>query len=263
MIDKIIGWRHVEFNGLLLPANGAVQRARSACVPLHAKNADPNWPISNMGCGFLYLRKGRKLVVFTRHQLGKDKHPSQVMIRLGPVTAARLNGGARFFQFPALEYGPEEFDVCAIEMPWRLPILKGVPTFIRSVSVSPIADDGSEIYFAVGYPSRLTKIDGEMSAEHFGLTQVLTWARCVVLKRGDLPMLELLPGEVLLERCSGDLDGFSGGPVFGVGKKTKVLSLRGVIIRGAVDKLFFASTDWIDDVCDKALTHPALEEVAA
>lgn len=57
-----------------------------------------------MGSGVLYVRNGRKFVVFTKHQLGKDMHPSQVMIRLGPMTAARLNGGARFVQFPTREF---------------------------------------------------------------------------------------------------------------------------------------------------------------
>lgn len=148
-------------------------------------------------------------------------------------------------------------------MPWHLPVGEGVPTFVRSVPLTTLPEDGSEIYFAVGYPSRLTRIDGEMSAEHFGLTQVLTWARRIVVKRNDLPMLELLPGEVLLERCGGNLDGFSGGPIFGVGKRNKLLRLHGIVIRGAVDKLFFAPIQWIDAVCDKAVAEPAIEEFAA
>ena len=122
-----------------------------------------------MGSGVLYKRNGRKFVVFARHQLQKWIHPSEVMVRLGSVTAARLNGGARFVHFPKLEFGPEEFDVCAIEMPWQLPHGTDVPLFVNSSSVTPLSDDGSEKFFAVGYPSKLTRIEGELRSEHIGL----------------------------------------------------------------------------------------------
>jgi hypothetical protein len=261
VIDNILGRRHVELNGLFLPANAAVLRARQACVPLHATTGDPDWPVSNMGSGILYARNGRKISVFTRHQLGKHTHPSQIMVRMGPDTSACLNGGARFVQFPFLEFGPEEFDVCAVEMPWRVPTGPSVPLFMNALQTTPLPDDRSERFFAVGYPSRLTRIDGEMRSEHIGLTQVLVWAKGLVLKRGDLPMLDLMPGTVMVPRCGGDFDGFSGGPVFGI--TTQLLTLRGIIIRGGIDKLFFAPTEWIDRVCDKALAEPVLNEIAA
>ena len=76
-------------------------------------------------------------------------------------------------------------------------------------------------------------------------------------------MHDLMTGKVMSAHCGGDFDGFSGGPVFGVGIRTRLLSLRGIVIRGGIDKLFFARSHWIDDVCDKALQLTAVEEFAA
>lgn len=260
---SLLGSRHVEFNGLHLPGNTAVGRARLACVPLHAKTGNEYWPITNMGSGILYARKGRNFVVFTKHQLQKWIRPSDVVVRLGGAATARLNHGARFLHFADVEFGPEEFDVCAIEMPWRLPLGANVPLFLNSRPSTNLSEDDTEKFFAVGYPSKLTRIDGDLKFEHIGLTQVLVWASGIVLNQSDLPMLTLMQGKVMIPQCDGDFDGFSGGPVFGVSMRTRLLTLRGIIIRGGIDKLFFAPLHWIDDVCDKALQMPALDVFAA
>ncbi len=75
--------------------------------------------------------------------------------------------------------------------------------------------------------------------------------------------LVIPPGKVMLPRCKGDYDGFSGGPVFGLSTATRSIELRGVIIRGGIDKLFFAPVDWVQRLCEVALARPQIEQIAA
>jgi hypothetical protein len=129
-----------------------------------------------------------------------------------------------------------------------------------------MSTDGTETYFAIGYPTRLTQIataQDDGASEAIAMSQVLVWASNLVLRRGDLPRLELMPGNVMLPRCSGDFDGFSGGPVFSVNSRTMAIELRGIVIRGGTDKLFFGSTEWVQKLCHLALSQPQIEKVAA
>ena len=86
------------------------------------------------------------------------------------------------------------------------------PLFFAATPPTSMATDGSEAYFVIGYPSRLTQfaVADDGHSEGIAMSQVLVWASTLVLRRDDLPKLELLPGKVMLSRCSGDFDGFSG-----------------------------------------------------
>ena len=162
---------------------------------------------------------GRQFCVFTRHQLGRDAHPSQVVLRLTGKERSFYSGG-RFVEYTQLKCGPEEHDLCLVELPWTIERSSGSPLFFAATPPTRMATDGSEIYFAIGYPSKLTQLEvtDDGASEGIALSQVLVWASQLILRRGDLPKLELVPGEVMLPRCSGDYDGFSGGPVFSVPK---------------------------------------------
>lgn len=261
----ILGRRHISLNGIYLPANLAVQQARRSCVPLHASRDNPAWPVRNMGSGVLYTYRGRQFCVFTRHQLGRDILPSQLYVRLTPGSHA-LHGGARFIKSPRPHPGLEEHDLCLLEMPWTVGRTVEGPMFFQATPPTSMEDIDVEIYFAVGYPSTLAKMamsEDDFRNEHVNLSQVLVWATSLTLRPNDLPMLSLLPGEVMVPKCAGNFDGFSGGPVFGISRRTESLTLRGIIIRGGHDKLFFASTEWAQRLCDVALTEPEVERIAA
>jgi hypothetical protein len=260
----LLGLRHVSLNGLFLPANLAVQQARRCCVALRTSTDFGAWPITNRGTGVLYAYGGRQFCVFTRHQLGRDAHPSQVVLRLTGKERSFYSGG-RFVEYTQLKCGPEEHDLCLVELPWTIERSSGSPLFFAATPPTRMATDGSEIYFAIGYPSKLTQLEvtDDGASEGIALSQVLVWASQLILRRGDLPKLELVPGEVMLPRCSGDYDGFSGGPVFSVNSETRAIELRGIIIRGGIDKLFFASIEWVQKLCDICLTQPQIESIAA
>jgi hypothetical protein len=262
--SMMLGRRHVSLNGLFLPANLAVQQARRCCVSLHMRTDFAPWPIGNRGTGVLYAYGGRQFCVFTRHQLGKDIRPSQVVLRLTPREGSFYSGG-RFVEFPRRYNGPEEHDLCLIELPWTIERSAASPLFFEATPPTSMATDGSEAYFVIGYPSRLTQcaITDDGASQGIAMSQVLVWASELILRRGDLPKLELLPGKVMLPKCSGDFDGFSGGPVFGVNSETTAIELRGIVIRGGIDKLFFASIEWVQKLCDIALSQPKIEPIAA
>jgi hypothetical protein len=260
----LLGLRHVSLNGLLLPANVAVQQARRCCVALHTNTNFESWPIGNRGTGVLYAYGGRQFCIFTRHQLMGISDPSQVVLRLNGNGRSFFSGG-RFVEFPQLECGPEEHDVCLLELPWKIARSHGSPLFFKATPVTSMATDGSERYFAIGYPSKLTQheVNDEGVSKGIALSQVIVWASQLVLQPDDLPKLQLIPGKVMLPKCSGNYDGFSGGPVFGVNQGTRAIELRGIVIRGGIDKLFFASIEWVQKLCEICLTQPRIEPTAA
>ena len=101
--------------------------------------------------------------------------------------------------------------------------------FFQATPPTSMEDIDVEIYFAVGYPSTLAKMamsEDDFRNEHVNLSQVLVWATSLTLRPNDLPMLSLLPGEVMVPKCAGNFDGFSGGPVFGISRRTESLTLR-------------------------------------
>jgi hypothetical protein len=258
----MLGSRHVSFNNLHLPANLAVQQARRSCMPLHVSTGLDSWPIGNRGTAFLYAYRKRHFCVLTRHQLAKDFHPSQVFIRL-TNSEHSLYSGVRFIEFPKSAFGPEEFDLCAIEMPWNLRTQIGCPTFFKARPLTPLVADGSERHFTIGFPSRLTKLTGEECSKGIALSQVIVWADGLTQNRNDLPMLKLVPGLVMGPKCEGDFDGFSGGPVFGINARSRTIEFRGIALRGGGNKLFFATTDWVHKLCDIGLQLPQIDMVAA
>jgi hypothetical protein len=260
-----LGGDNVSVNGIFLPANFAIQHARRCCVPLHASTGMSSWPVRNLGSGVLYAYRGRQYCVFTRHQLQGEIKPWQIHLRLDPGSHA-LHGGVRYFEFPHPHPLIEEHDLCLLEMPWTLNHRPEGPMFIQATPPTSLGDDDAEHYFAVGYPSKLTQMDASEEDghnRHIGLTQVRVQASSLTVSPNDLPTLTLMTGEVMLPRCSGNFDGFSGGPVFGVNRQTASLTLRGIVVRGGIDKVSFVPTDWVQKLCDLALEADEVEWEAA
>jgi hypothetical protein len=261
--SEFIGSRHASLNGLLLPANLAVQQARRCCVALHVKTNFDAWPVGNCGSGVLYRFSGRRFCIFTRHQLrSANVHPAMVMLRL-TESERRFFSGGRYIEFPDVDDRQEEHDLCALELPWSFDKPGASSLFFDAANQAPLNTDGSELCFAIGYPSKLTKMLGEDTSEGIALSQVLVWATSIKLAANDLPMLELMPGVVMGPLCSGDFDGFSGGPVFSLNSNTQRIELRGITIRGGIDKLFFVPTDCVQKLCEVAMSYPRISAVAA
>jgi hypothetical protein len=256
----ILGRRHISFNGVHLPANLAVQELRRTCVPLHFATNDERWPIGNRGSAFLYSYRARLFCVFTRHQLGRDLHASQICIRL-TSDFTLVHSGARFIAFAQHPDAPEEHDICAIEMPYNSQNDGLSPIFYKARS--PLEAEPSEKHFAIGYPSRLTVMAGELACEGIAKSQVLVWAEGWTQKDNGLPMLALAEGLVMGPKCQGDFDGFSGGPVFGVNLRDGALEFRGITIRAGHDKLFYAPSSAVDRICDLSLIRPPIRLIDA
>ena len=258
----LLGNRHVQLNGLYLPANLAVQQCRRTCVPLHLTTGDEAWPIINRGTTFLYRVFGRRFCIFTRHQLGTDSDASRVFIRLTD-DGRKLNGGARFVYFHS-DGQREEHDLCAVEIPWVLDNGPDVRKFYEAHDGVPAMTNEADRLFALGYPTKLTQMRGEERSEHIAMSQVLVWADHIDGDGSDLPMMRLREDSMVMRpRCGGDYDGFSGGPVFSISTESYAVEFRGIILRGGHDKLFFATAPWVNSLCRLALQHEPCRVLAA
>ena len=264
----LLGLRHVEFNGIHLPVESAVQQARRTCLPLHALDHGIDRAVYNRGSAFLYLYRGRQFCVFTRHQMSNDKTPSQVCLRL-TADDRKLNSRARFVRFPDIaNEAREEFDLCALEMPWLIESHSNAPTYYRARPSESISLDRLGQFFAMGYPYKLTTSVLDEASETYKplsihMSQVAVWADVLTSKPNDLLMLKLRPGIVMGPECRGDFDGFSGGPVFEVNRRSLAVEFLGITIRGGGDKLFFAHSAWVDALCDRAFNYVPIKLVAA
>jgi hypothetical protein len=258
----ILGSRHISFNGLWLPANVAVQQVRRACVSLHANTFDRNWPSSNLGSAFLYRYRGRQFCLFSKHQLSKNWNGDQVCVHLAN-DRSRLFTGGRLIEFSRGEGAREEYDLCALEMPWRLPVQLNAPIWFEAKTGELRSFDELEVAFTIGYPSKLTEIDGEEQCEGVHLSQVLVWAEKAIGEPGRLSVLQLLPGAVMVPQCFGDFDGFSGSPVFGINIATRAIEFLGIVIRGGYPRLFFVPLTWVHRLCEIGLREPAIDLTAA
>lgn len=258
----LLGARHVQLNGLYLPANLAVQQCRRMCVPLHLTTGDEAWPISNRGTTFLYKVFGRRFCIFTRHQLGKDFEASRVFISL-TGDDRKLHGGTRFVYFRG-GGDREEHDLCAVEMPWNLGNAPDARMFYQGHDGVPMMANEADRLFALGYPTKLNQMRGEERSEHIAMSQVLVWADRLDGDESDLPMIRLRDDSmVMMPRCGGDYDGFSGGPVFSISTASYAVEFRGIILRGGHDKLFFATAAWVNRLCKLALQHEPCRVIAA
>lgn len=260
----LLGVRHVLLNGLWLPGNFAVQQCRRMCVPIHLVTGDAAWPLSIRGTGFLYSIFGRQFCIFTKHQLGRDFEASQVYLKLTDDRDHRtLHGGTCLVEFPK-DDDREEYDLCAIEMPWSVEAGPDTRVFFIARDTVPPSCNEADKFFALGYPSTLTQMHGVECSERIEMAQVLVWAECVIESASTLPMLKLLEcSEVMSPRCGGNFDGFSGGPVFSVNTRSRAIEFRGIVIRGGRDKLFFASSTWVNKLGQLALQRPRFRMMAA
>lgn len=261
-MSKLIGTRHVLLNGLWLPANLAAQQVRRACVSLHANTGNLDWPSSNLGSAFLYRYRGRQFCVFSRHQISGDWRPEQLCVHLAN-DRSRLFSGGRLVQFlPSVEQR-EEHDLCAMEMPWRLQAEHYSPMWFEATGDEPSSIAGGDPMFCVGYPSKLNQIDGDEKCTGVHLSQVLVWGESFGGDNGGLPSLALEAGAVMVPKCEGDFDGFSGSPVFGINLRRHGLEFRGIVIRGGHPRLFFIPASWVNRLCDYAFDDPPLMLSAA
>jgi hypothetical protein len=77
-------------------------------------------------------------------------------------------------EYTQLKCGPEEHDLCLVELPWTIERSSGSPLFFAATPPTRMATDGSEIYFAIGYPSKLTQLEvtDDGASEGIALSQV-------------------------------------------------------------------------------------------
>jgi hypothetical protein len=251
---EILGSRFASINGIWLPANQAIVEARRSVVSLHSITGDENWPTRNLGTAFLYQALGRRFCVFTRHQVQDVSSPDHLCVHLSS-NRSRLFPGTKYINF----YGTrEEDDLCVLEMP-RLPpdLGNGSPLWFQDQGAST-ARDVCEKFFVIGYPSKLAELSGEDRCEGIALSQVLVWSDSLTATPSQLPMLSIPPGLVMLPRCGGDYDGFSGAPVFGLSASQRIIRFLGIVIRGGRDRLFFIPTPHVNYLCQVALQEPTL-----
>lgn len=250
-MQDILGSRFVSINGVWLPGNQAVGEARRCAVSLHSVTGDENWPTRNLGTAFLYQVMGRRFCVFTRHQVQTVSDPGSLCIHLSSNRSRLFTGG----QFVQCDGTREEDDLCALEMPSLPPEFGGDSPLWFQDQGGSTQRDVCEKFFVVGYPSKLTELSGAEKCDGVALSQVLVWADSLNLVSGQLPMLSIPPGLVMIPLCGGDYDGFSGAPVFGLSARQRVIRFLGVVVRGGRDRLFFIPTPHIDQLCRLAVKH--------
>lgn len=254
-MQEILGSRFASINGIWLPANHAINETRRSVVSLHSVTSDQNWPTRNLGTAFLYKISGRRFCVFTRHQVRDVPNPNHLCVHLSS-DRSRLFTGDRFIECDGMR---EEDDLCVLEMPLLPPeIGNDAPLWFQCQGPST-QHDVCEKFFTIGYPSKLTELSGEDKCEGVALSQVLVWADSLTSVPGQLPMLSILPGLVMIPRCHGDYDGFSGAPVFGLSARQRIIRFLGLVVRGGRDRLFFIPTQHIDWICSAALQEAGLD----
>lgn len=250
----MIGLRHVELNGIYLPASLAADRVRHAAVALYTKT-DGAWSqIGQSGSAFLYEYRGRRFCVFTKHQLAHSE-PSKVYINLAsdPHT---LHSGGRFI--PGIDFGiGDEGDLCAIEMPWTLPKTNlGASVFFRSRPPAPVMT--SSRLFVVGFPSELRHFEGNEVCEQIHLNQVRSYLVSCDWDEDGHHVGNLLGGGLLDTKAHGNLDGFSGAPVFAISAITRAIEFCGIVTRGGNGIIRFVDQRFVDQLCERSFALPSI-----
>jgi hypothetical protein len=148
----------------------------------------------------------------------------------------------------------ERFDLCAMVIP--------PDTIARNMDRSVIFYEENdtpaarnldrEHFFAFGYPSKLSKFDCSDKVEAIDVSQVCVDGQYLPPASSwfGLPGLKINIGPVMGERCGGNFDGFSGGPVFSIHADYRTIRFEGITMRGGNGCLEFAPASWVARLCD-------------
>jgi hypothetical protein len=233
--------KYVQANGIHLPLFAAIDYLRGCCTPLWGRNADQNFPFSFRGSAFLCKFWGRHFCVFTAHQIFGHKlsrSPEEHFVSLRQLSKTNIRGDMIF--------GDTRFDLVA--MPIAESIIeknRDEKTLFFEISRSRWQFDGTEYFFAFGYPSKLIDCQIDASdaenckAGDCDLYQLTVDGRLSPEFNIGLPCLKLNDGSVLKHCCQENLDGFSGGPIFSIHPENRVVEFRGVATTAGKDQIRF------------------------
>jgi hypothetical protein len=239
--------KYVQANEIHLPLFVAIDYLRGCCTPLWGRNADPNFPLSFKGSAFLCKYRGRYFCVFTEHQIFEHKSlrsPVEYFIALQQVSKMAIRGDVLF--------GDQRCELAVMAIP-KIMIKrnKDEKTLFFELSSSWSEPDGTEYFFAFGYPSKLTdcRIDASdpenCKAGDCDLYQLTVDGWLSPQLNFGLPSLRLNVGSVLKYCCQEDLDGFSGGPIFSIHPENRVVEFRGIATTAGKDVIRFTPAPWV------------------
>jgi hypothetical protein len=247
------GTTFVSVNGILLPGNKAVDYVRGCCTPIWGRAADPRFNCEFRGSSVLCELGGNFFCVFTAHQLktsDRTRMPNEMYLSLGRADGPLVSGSAYLFYENGQEFS-DYCDLCALLIaPSTVARHKGASTVFIRVPVFQTELCGREYAFALGYPHRLIEytisdIECDDINDHINMPQ-LRVRGAIRSQSCDPPYLSIDAGAVLRDKCYNDLAGFSGGPIFSIHAKHRVVEFRGISVRAGADLIRFIPTPVIN-----------------
>lgn len=246
-------------NGIYLPAARAIEYLRGCCAPLWARNADENFPFSFRGSSFLCKRHGLHFGVFTAHQVmdnQQERSPEELFFSFRETCSSLLRGST-CIGYTRNDNTSERFDLRAMVIPDELLAEhKDERTYFFDTSDTWSLLDGTEYVFAFGHPSKMTEITTSDEAaevyktEGVNLYQLRVDGTLLPQLNHGLPCLKLNVGSVIKYCCDSDLDGFSGGPVFSIHLKYRIVEFRGLITTAGKEHIRFIPAPWVYELLD-------------
>jgi hypothetical protein len=255
----LLGLRHLEINGLHLPERHAINEARRSAVALFIETGCPEWPIGHSGTAFLYDYFGRRFCIMTRHQLKHCPHPSRIFVRL-TNDEHLLQSGCRFTGPASWDTSYKDIDdICVVEMPWDFPNDGRGALFFKAGPRVVNDSDPLEKLFVLGFPSSMTDYGACPDyCDGIHLRQVRVVGRELTYDESGLHHLVLIGGGKMECLCSGDFDGFSGGPVFGLSIRDQRITFKGLTVRAGRNNLYFIDHYFVDQICIRASKRPPI-----
>ncbi len=246
-------------NGIQLPGNKAVAYLRGCCTPVWAQAALPRFNCHFRGSSFLCERNGEFYCIFTAHQLKDHKRrrtPREIYFSLGKIGGPLVTGKAALFYEEGEEFS-DYCDLCALLIePSTVARHKEVSTVFIKIPDFQTELDGREHAFALGYPHKLVEytignIEDEIITDRINMHQLRVHGVIRSEKNNDLPYLSIVAGDVLSKRCSNDLDGFSGGPIFSIHAKHRLAEFRGITVRAGTNLIRFIPAPVISEFLNR------------
>ncbi len=240
-----------KVGGLWLTRQDAVARVESSCVPLLATTDCADWPLRFLGSAFLYSYGGRRLVVFTKHQL-LGAAPKDLAIVLS-TDSSRLVRGAGLCEFQSPPNADDEFgQICALEFPWSWSQTPGVSQGFLHRPDAPAWSSPSS-YMVIGFPEDRRVLHGD------DMMQSAFYIRKRIVGTLQTSWLSNLP--YLKTSDISRVGGFSGGPVFEVDGPSSEILFRGIVITGSNGILRFVPWIVVDELAARNLLKPSKEVI--
>jgi hypothetical protein len=263
-VPTFLGCTHLRFNGVYQPWKMAVERLRSAVVPILVRTRNDGWPQDTRGTGFLLQKSGRRFCIFTKHQLLQHiEHaavePGDIYLPLGEGFDTLYSGG-RYTERLSPTDPADDGQFIAIEVSSPTADKDKIKNFFEASPANFTEPAVENTTFVIGYPSILTEImiDDVGTLKSLSHRQYLARAASFEKRAGSLGILRLRVGDELTAETKGNFDGFSGAPVFSVRMQSQSIEFLGLVARGGNGYFYVAPRQWVEELIVQAMAQPPL-----